>query len=337
MPRKFCSVIGLFVLAMMQPALAAKRLGPPIEHLQSEPDRIRIVVAVASEKSEPPGILFSISERLSGEAPEEVLLRTDEETFADVETGRSYVVAWSYMRRNRKVIGGWEKDPNGPSTVSLLGMGTTTLFEDTPEIRYLFTPGLNTDSEDSTQQTDALLAQMQQQDYRSRGLVIAQLYLRPDLTEHMTPSQGEALKAVLQTKTLDPQHRDFLFRSALRVSPDLTSPWLAEEFRKTIIQHGTQYDLRSFVPGLVRTAARGLSQTGGPDDIELLSSLLYANNPGVAKAALGTMDHIDAGATLEKAQQAIERGWVQSESRRALLAYISQAKSQAAANPANSP
>ncbi|MGB5439704.1 MAG: hypothetical protein WBN90_08665 [Gammaproteobacteria bacterium] len=311
----------------MQHTHAAKRLGPPIEELQSEPERIRIVIAQAAKKPEPNRILFSITERLSGEAPAEVLLRTDEQSFADVVVGNSYVVAWSYMRRNRRVIGGWETDPDGPFTVRLMGLGATALFEDTPDIRFLFAAGTMDVSGNKNQQIDALLAQMQRQDVRSRGLVISELYLRPDLTEAMQPAQADVLKSVLQKQALDPQHRDFIYRSALQLPKDMTTPWLAEEFRKTIILNGSQYDLGSFVPGLVRTAARGLQQTGGEADIDLLNMLLYSNNPGVAKAALIAMDHIDPGVTLVKAEQAIGRGWVHSETRSDLQRYLSQAKS----------
>ena len=326
MRKMVWSLSGLLFLAMMQPAHAAKRLGPPIEDLQSEPDRIRIVIAVASKKAESPGIVFSITERLSGEAPDEVLLRTDEQTFADVVTGRSYVVAWSYMRRNRRVVGGWEKDPNGPFTVQLMGLGSTALFEDTPDTRFLFSPGAIDESGNTGQQIDAILAQMQREDFRSRGLVISELYLRPDLTEQMDQSQVNALKDVIQKPALDPQHRDFILRSTSRLPEDLTSPWLGEAFRRIIIEHGTQYDLSSFVPGLVRTAARGLQQTGERADIDLLSILLYANNPGVSKAALASMDHIDHGATVVKAEQAIERDWIHGETRFALKRYLSQVK-----------
>jgi hypothetical protein len=311
---------------MMQSLYAAQRLGPPIEDLQSAPDRIQIVVAKAIKKPESPGIIFSISERLSGESPDEVLLRTDEVTFAAVVVGRSYVVAWSYMRRNRRLVSGWEKDPAGPFTVQLKGLGSSAVFEDTPEIRFLFAPGTFEQSGNSGQQIDALLAQLQREDSRSRALVISELYLRPDLTEAMNPAQVDALKAVLQKQALDPQHRDFLLRSTLRLPQDLTSPWLAEELRKTIIENGTQYDLASFVPALVRTAARGLSQVGGRADIDLLSNLLYANNPGVAIAALETMDHIDTGATIAKAEQAIERDWTHGETRQALVRYLSRAQ-----------
>lgn len=313
---------GFLFLAVMQPAHAAKQLGPPIAELLSDPGRTRIVIAVASQKTDAGRIQFSVNERLSGDSPDSVLLRTDETTVAEVVVGQSYVVAWTYLRRNRSVIGGWEKDPEGPAIVNILGLGSAALFEDNPSIRFLFTNDASTERENASQWIDALLGQMTQQDSRSRGLVIMELYLRPELATQMSRSQANALNDVFKTKTLAPQHRDFLLRSALHLDPDLTSPWLGEEFRRVIIEHGTQYDLRTFVPGLVRTAAQGLQQTGGPSDMELLSILLYANNPGVAKAALATMDHIDSGATVIKAQQAIRRGWIHGETRLALQHYL---------------
>jgi hypothetical protein len=320
---------GLLMLAMMQTAYAAKRLGPPIEDLQSEPERVRIILAEAIKKTESNRIHFSISERLSGEAPDEVALMIDEETFSEVVVGRSYIVAWTYLRRNRRLRTGWEENPDGPYTVQLMGLGVTTVFEDTPDTRFLFAPGSIAQSGNSGKQIDALLAQLQREDFRTRGLVISELYLRNDLTEAMNPAQVDVLKGVLQNQALDPQHRDFVFRAVLRLPPDLTSPWLAEEFRKTIILHGTQYDLSSFVPGLVRTAARGLQQAGAPSDIDLLSSLLYSNNPGVSKAALAAMNQLDPGAALVQAERAIERGWIHGETRRVLLIHVGQARYQA--------
>lgn len=320
-------IIGLMLFSPMQSLNAATKLAPPIEDLESNPERNRIMVAEATKKADAPGIWFAVREQLSGESPAEVLLRTNEETFADVEIGRSYIVAWTELRKNRRLVAGWEKHPQGPYVLSLLGMGSNALFEDTPELRLLFAPGAMEPSATSGQQIDALLAQMQREDYRSRSLVILELYLRPDLTEQMEQSHTEELKAVLQKQNLDPKHRDFIIRSAVRLPQDLTSPWLAEELRKIIIQHGTQYDLSSFVPALVRTAARGLSESGGPADIELLSLLLYANNPGVSKAALATMNGLDSAATIEKAQQALERGWIDIETRRALTGFLNQTQS----------
>jgi hypothetical protein len=327
MRKTVCLFSGLLLLLSLQTAGAAKRLGPPIEDLQSAPDRVRIVVAEARDKTAPNGILFAINERLSGEAPEEVLLRTDEQTFADVQAGRSYIVAWTYLRGNRRVIGGWEVDPDGPSTVEVIGLGAVAVFEDTAELRFLFSPGAMEESATAGKQLDALLAQMQREDARSRGLVIAELYLRPDLTVIMGPPQVELLGQVLQDAALAPQYRDLLLQSALNLPPDLASPWLAEEFRRVIILHGTQYDLASFVPALIETAASGLQQAGAAADIDLLGMLLYANNPGVAKAALAAIDHFDPAAAAARAQQALERGWIHSETRLALQRYLAQSGS----------
>ncbi len=313
-------ICGLMLLTPMQLLNAAARLGPPIEDMQSHPERTRIVIAEAMKKPESSKIWFSISEQLSGDSPDKVLLRTDEETFADVEVGRSYVVAWTDMRKNRRLVAGWEKHPDGPFVVSLMGMGSTALFEDSPEIRFLFAPV----SQGVEQQIDALLAQMYREDFRSRSLVISQLYLRPDLTEKMSPSQVEALKKVLQLQELDPQHRDFIIRSAMRLSQDQTAPWLAEELRRIIIFSGTQYDLASFVPSLVRTAARGMGQAGQQTDIDLLSTLLYANNPGVSKAALDSMDQLDSKAARVKFEQAMSRDWIHKETRNYLVRYFRQ-------------
>lgn len=330
-------IAGLLLLAAVQPVHAAKRLGPPIEELQKAHKRVSIVVAEARDKPDPGKILFSVSERLSGESPDEVLLRTDERTFADVEAGRSYLVAWTKLRRNRGVIGGWEVDPDGPSTVEVIGLGTTAVFEDTPQLSFLLTKTSKAAPAAAEKQLDALLTQMQRGDHRSRGLVIAELYLRPDLTQIIGPPQVAILRQVLQDPALDPQQRDLLLRSALSLARDLTSPWLAEEFRRIIILHGTQYDLASFIPGLVRTAARGLQQVGQPADLELLSMLLYANNPGVAKAALAAMDHFDPQAAKAKARQALDRGWGHSETRLALQRYLAQPGTESAANPSDLP
>jgi hypothetical protein len=323
MSKTFCLLSGMLALVMMQPALAAKRLGPPIEDLQSTPERIRIVVAEALKKPEPGKITFAVTERLTGEAPDDVVLRTDPATFDGVTVGASYVVAWSYQRRNRRVIGGWEEDPEGPFVVSVLGLGSTALFEGTPEMRLLFTPGVITDPARAGEAIDALLAQMQRDDYRSRGLVITELWLRKDLTEKMTAEQAGIMKTVLQTKALDPQHQELLLQSVYRLPPDMTTPWLAEELRKIIILRGTQYDLGSFVPSLVLTAAEGLQQAGNPGDVDLLSTLLYSNNPGVSKAALAAMDHLDREAAVARAQQAMERGWIHGETRNVLNRYLS--------------
>jgi hypothetical protein len=326
MRNTVCLLAGLLAVAVTQATPAAKKLGPPIEDLQSTPDRIRIVVAEAKDKPDKGKIRFAITERLIGEAPEEVVLRTGQDSYFDVEPGQSYVVAWTYMRRNRGVIGGYEEDPAGPSTVTVLGLGATTIFEGTPEMRYLFSPGVVTDPNAADRVIAALLTQMRRPDHRTRGLVIAELYLRKDLTEKVSADQARSLQEILQAKDLDDQHRQLLYDTAVRVDPALTTPWLAEDMRNTIQQHGAQYDLRSFVPSLVISAAEGLQQRGNADDIELLGTLLYSNNPGVSKAALAAIDHFDPAAAKARGEQAMKDGGIHDETRRVLTRYLATGK-----------
>jgi len=309
---------------MMQSAFAARPLGPPIEELQADPELVRIAVVVASEKKAPPRIRFTISERFSGESPDELVLRMDEDTFADVTVGQGYVVAWTDQRKVRLLREGYEKDPDGPSIVTVRGLDSKALFEDSPEIRFLFTPRDSSSAEDTTGETNALLAQMQREDFRSRDLVVGQLFLKPDLSQQMNRAQAEKLRQVLQTPGLGAQHHDNLLQSALRLPNELRTPWLGEEYRRVIILQGTQYDLNSFVPGLVKNSAAGLGRVGDQDDIELLSILLYANNPGVAKAALASMGQFDQQATAVKAEKALNRGWIHDLTRRALENYLKQ-------------
>jgi len=328
MPKIFCLLFGLSLLAVAQPAISARPLGPPIEELLNNPELVRIAIATASKKEESPRIRFAFSDRISGESPNQLVLRMDEDTFADVKAGQSYVVAWTDQRKVRLLREGYEKDPDGPSIVKVRGLGSYALFQDSPEIRFLFAPHDRSGTEDTGQEINALLEQMKSDDYRSRDLVVGELFLKAELSKHMSRSQVEKLKSILQLPGLSAQHRDYILQSALRLPGELHSPWLGEEFRRVIILYGTQYDLNSFVPGLVKTSAKGLGQVGEQNDIELLGILLYSNNPGVSKAALASMDHFDPQAAAAKAEQAISRGWVHSQTRSALENYLKQSPTQ---------
>lgn len=315
------------MFAVMQTASAARPLGPPVEELLSNPMITRVVVAVAGEKSTAPNLKFTVINRLSGDSPGELILRVNENIFADLVTGEKYIIAWTDQRKIRLLREGYEKDPEGPSIVQVRGLTTHALYKDSPEIRFLFAPPEEPGSVDAGQQIDALLTQMQRDDYRSRDLVVGQLYLSPDLGAQMNHGQAEKLRNILQMVGLSAQHRDYLLQSALRLPEELRSPWLGEEYRRVIILHGTQYDLSSFVPGLVLNSAKGLRQTGAAADIELLGILLYANNPGVAKAALATMNHFDPITTVRIVEQALERGWIYRQTRHALEQYLKQKNS----------
>lgn len=324
MPKVLQLISGLVLLAVSQAATAARPLSPPIEELMSSPELNRVVVATASEKAESPRIKFTVSERLVGDSPDELVLRMDEETWADVKTGQVYVLGWTDQRKVRLLREGYELDPDGPTLVKIRGLETRALFVDSPEIRFLFSSRNMSVADAESQEVDALLKQLKRDDPRSQDLVAGQFVLKRSLAEQMNQAQVESLRDILKQPGLDTQNRNFLLQTALRLPEDKQAPWLAEEFRKNIIQHGTQYDLSSYVPGLVKTSATGLGQVGKAGDADLLAILLYANNPGVAEAALKSMDQLDPEAALAGANLAIERGWIHTTTRRNLERYVKQ-------------
>ena len=315
-------VSAMILFAAMQTANAARPLGPPVEELLRDPGRIRVAAVVAADTSASSQLKFTVIEQISGDSPDELSLRANQDTAADVVAGGKYIIAWTDQRKVRLLREGYEKDPDGPSIIQVRGLSSQALYEDSPEIRFLFTSRAKPGSLDAPQQIDALLKQAQREDNRSRDLVVGQLYLSPELGGQMSREQADKLMNILQSDGLSAEHRDYLLQVALRLPGELRSPWLGEEFRKVIILHGTQYDLTTFVPGLVKTSATGLRQTGEAADIALLSLLLYANNPGVSKAALATMDHFDKQLTMKNAQEALKRGWIHIQTRRALEQYL---------------
>lgn len=313
-------VYGFFLVLLMQPVFAARPLGPPVEELLRRPETAPVVAAIASDKADPPWIKFLVSERFSGESPDQLILRVDEDTFSNVKVGESYVLAWTELRLAPLLRDGYEQDPEGASIIKIRGLETKAIFQDSIDIRFLLTS--REPSGDTGPETDALLALMLSDDPNSEDLAAAQFLLKPKLTGNINSSQVEGFQKVLDRPALGAQNRNFLLQSALRMPADLSSPWLAEEYRKVIIFNGTQYDLLSHVPGLVMNSVRGLGVVGERQDIGLLNVLLYANHPGVAEAALKSMDKFDPEATRIAAERALDRGWIIKTTRLTLDRYL---------------
>jgi len=67
---------------------------------------------------------------------------------------------------------------------------------------------------------------------------------------------------------------------------------------------------------------------GGPPDPNLLGTLLYSNNPGVAQAALASMDHLDPAVTPAEAEQAIATGGLHEKTRQVLQYCLAKSTAQ---------
>ena len=102
------------------------------------------------------------------------------------------------------------------------------------------------------------------------------------------------------------------------------TPWLGQEFREIVAAYGTELDLNSDVPLLVKNSLSGLGKEGTVDDLEMIGTHLYSNAPGVARAALQALDAIDPGQALTLAQQAVQSDQIHVVTRRALTSFIEQ-------------
>ena len=138
MNRIVWPLISLLSIAVSGAAFAARPLYPPVEELKSSPELVRVVAVVAGQKQEPPRVKFAITDRFSGESPDQMSLRLDEAAYEDVIPGQGYILAWTDMRKVKLVRKAYEKDPDGPSVVQVRGLDTLALFEDSPEMRFLF-------------------------------------------------------------------------------------------------------------------------------------------------------------------------------------------------------
>ena len=70
------------------------------------------------------------------------------------------------------------------------------------------------------------------------------------------------------------------------------------------------------------TTIRILETRGEKADGPLVSRFLEANNPGVVKTALQTLDRLDPNLARSRAEAALEREDLHAESQRALVEYL---------------
>jgi hypothetical protein len=170
-----------------------------------------------------------------------------------------------------------------------------------------------------------LLAQMARPDSRSRSLVILELYLRPELQALVSESDEKIIRDAIADRGLHAELKSFLLEAALKFPRPDKATWLAAAYRDVIATSGVQFDLTTHVPELVDTAVKGLRVVGERSDAQRLAPLLLSNAPGVATAALETMDVLDPEGTPVAVRKVLEDSlWddsVNPEVRRVLESY----------------
>ena len=172
------------------------------------------------------------------------------------------------------------------------GLGTPVIYEHNAAIFTLLTPS-DRREELSPDAETAMLLQLAEDktDVRARELAVFELHLRPDLQSVISSDNAKRYAAV--ASAADVRLKNFLLEGAALFPEESRADWLTREWREAVQSYGTELDLNSFVPLLIKNALLNLREAGTASDSEMIAKHLYSNAPGVAKAALNALDAID--------------------------------------------
>ena len=311
----------LAVISIPLAGQAASPLGPPIAEFFKNENRIARAVLV--EKLPGDRISIRVDAFLFQNDDELVNLKVDDHVFADVEAGKEYVLVFSRFRKNRLVRDEWEVNPEGPALIEARGLGTPAIYTNNAAILTLLTPPENRDGVSKDAETSMLLSLAENNgDVRAKELAIFELYLRNDLQGAISGNNAERYATL--TVSADPRLKNFLLQGARMFPEEYRTPWQGQEYRKVVEAYGTELDLNSDVPLLIKNSLSGLGKEGTVDDLEMIGTHLYSNAPGVARAALQALDAIDPGQALTLAQRAVQSDQIHVVTLRELTSFIEQ-------------
>jgi hypothetical protein len=332
--RKQPILVVLVIGLLMATGVGAARLGPPSVYLSKEPHIVAVVEA--HEKTEDGRVVFKRLEILMGDRQVEdrLVVRMADESVNEVKAGARYILGFTTLRPVARHRGLFEPDPNGPSAVRIPGLGDA-LLDNTSEIRRIILASAE-EEPDLRKLLDAVLVQLARRSTNSLRFVTAELLLRPELQQRISPKDLAVVRKRLRSLAHDPFSRDLLLQAAGTLTERLGGGWLADECRNALGGYGTELDLSSPVPALLVTAARYLGANGAASDHLLLEKHLLSNNPGVTKAVLRAMDALDPKATEKAVRNALETNNLHPESRRALEVHLLKIEKRTAEEPASS-
>ncbi|MCP3961405.1 MAG: hypothetical protein GY719_26460 [bacterium] len=317
LPLMTLAAIGLFAATA---AGAAKRLKAPTLMMMGKYQQV--AVAMAEQSSEEDTVQFKRKKVLYGKMPKRVTARLDAETGQDLVWGRSYIIAYTEVRRNPLDRDSPERDPDGPKVVTLPVIGAAVI-EDTPEIRFLFEAARDGEKEPGRDYLDAILTQLARPDIRTRKFVIAELYMRPRLLDHLQEADLPAIRAVAGSSEIDTEVRSFLLESSTRFPSSLRGA-LADVASEIVEEAKTELDLSSTHPLLVKTSLQVLETAGADADAALVGRHFDSNSPGVAKAALSLLRTLDDEAAARRAREVLSRSDLHQTTRRAMEQFLEQ-------------
>ncbi len=319
MKVRLMRILLVAMISMSFTGEAARPLGSPFAEFFKNENKVARGVVV--EKLTGNKIAIRVDDYLYQGDDEDMTLKVDTNVFADVIVGTEYVFVFSRLRKNRLVRDEWEVNPDGPGLVQARGLGTPAIYINNAAILALLTSPIRRGELSADAETTLLLRLAESKgDERARELAIFELYLRDDLQGTISGDNADRYATI--AVSAEPRLKNFLLQGAGNFPEERRTPWLPNEFRKAVAAHGTELELNSDIPLLIKNSLLGLREEGAVDDLDIIGKHLYSNAPGVAEAALSALDAIDSREALARAQQAVQSDEIHLVTRRNLITYI---------------
>ncbi|MEM9386195.1 MAG: hypothetical protein AAGA68_14115 [Pseudomonadota bacterium] len=283
------ALIAILGLVSLPHAYAARPVQPPLTEFTTNPYN-QVMAGRVVEKIAPNKVRLERQVAYAGDVAASVILRIeDEETFAEVREGQSYIIAFSYFTSDPQFRESKYEDPEGPRMIRLRGLGTSALFEDTPETRFLFESASGEAQPDPRDVLEALTRQMVRPDPRTQSLVVVELLLRRDLHASVLPPQAERVAEVVSNPEVVQELRAFLLEAAVAF-PDRSQRWLREACRQVIAALEPDFALETHGPQLATAVLVAMADHGAAEDVQAMVPFLASNAPKVVRAAIESIE-----------------------------------------------
>lgn len=308
---------------------AVSILGPPSDFL-AQPQNV--VVRAMARGDKPHGqpmrgesadaqTIFRRLETLYGKAPRRLVVRMDAQTRRSVHAGTSYLLVYSALQRVPRTRGVFEPDPGGPRLLEAPAVGPL-LLADSADLRLLVLPPVAQTPQAARARLDAVLRVLATAEPRSARFAAAELLFRRDLRAAVGVADIEPLAAAIERADIDPQLQDLLLRAAEPLGGIAGGVWLLRASKRVLANHDLRPAFASYVPSLLEAAAAALATVGSGEDAAVLVRHLRSQHPGVAKAALRSLDALDPAAARRAATAALDARDLPSENRQVLERYL---------------
>lgn len=276
-----------------------------------QPDRSLEVVEDDAAVSEP------------AEPPREIDVRVPPEVAGELALGQPWILVYTSLER-LEIPHTYQPDPEGPRLVVVPAVGPGLLEDSAAMRRLIVRPEAEGDEPTPRQRLDDVLEQVERPHAVSRLFVLAELALRADLQQALTPADVARFAALLERSDVEPRAREYVLRAFLPLRDRVATDWIIAECRREVDRYEPPLDLRSAIPSLLTISLSGLEELGGPEDAERALRHLDSNSEAVSLAAFQAAAALDPDRTAEVVEPFAFEGDLPRDTQWAILRFLAE-------------